>query len=32
MHGDLESYIFFIPFLYLGLVGVAYLIMRKHYP
>jgi hypothetical protein len=32
MTGDLESFIFFIPFLYLGFAGFAYLIMRKHYP
>jgi hypothetical protein len=32
MLGDLEGYIFFIPFLYLGLAAAAYFIMRKHYP
>ena len=32
MLGDLEGLIIFIPFFYLGLAGVAYLIMRKYYP
>jgi hypothetical protein len=32
MLGDLEGFIVFIPFIYLGLAAVAYLIMRKHYP
>lgn len=32
MLGDLEGIIIFIPFVYLGLAAIAYLIMRKHYP
>lgn len=32
MLGGLEGLIIFIPFLYLGFAGVAYLIMRKRYP
>ncbi len=32
MMGDLEGLIFFIPFFYLGLAGVAYLILRRKYP
>jgi hypothetical protein len=29
---DLEELIMIIPFIYLGVAWVAYLIMRKHYP
>ncbi len=32
MLGDLEGLIIFIPFLYLGLTAVAYLITRKMFP
>lgn len=32
MTGDLENYIICIPFIYLGFLAIAYLIMRKHYP
>ncbi len=32
MPHDLEDLIFCIPFLYLGLAAVAYVIMRRHYP
>jgi hypothetical protein len=32
MLGGLEGLIIFIPFLYLGLAGVAYLVMRKQVP
>lgn len=32
MLGDLEGLIIFIPFVYLGFAGIAYLIMRKRYP
>lgn len=31
MLGDLEGLIFFIPFLYLGFAGVAYLATRKKF-
>lgn len=32
MFGDLEGLIIFIPFLYLGLYGLAYLYTRKKFP
>jgi flagellar biosynthesis protein FliP len=32
MLGDLEGFIIFIPFIYLGLVIAAYLITRKKFP
>lgn len=32
MFNDLESLIVLIPFVYLSFAGIAYLIMRKHYP
>jgi hypothetical protein len=32
MQTDLEGFIMAIPFIYLGVAWVAYLIMRKHYP
>lgn len=32
MFGDLEAYIVLIPFVYLFLYLVFYLIMRRHYP
>jgi hypothetical protein len=28
----LESLIFFLPLIYIGLAGVAYLYTRKHFP
>ena len=32
MLGDLEGFIIFIPFIYLGLTGIAYLYTKKKYP
>ena len=32
MLGDLEGFIIFIPFVYLGLMVVAYLATRKKFP
>ncbi|MBB5372683.1 hypothetical protein HNP71_000934 [Acidocella aromatica] len=32
MLGDLEGFIIFIPFIYLGVLGVAYLATRNKFP
>jgi hypothetical protein len=32
MLGDLEGIVLFIPFAYLALAGIAYLLMRNKYP
>jgi hypothetical protein len=31
MMGDLEGLVFFVPFLYLGLAGIAYLYTRNKF-
>ena len=32
MLGDLEGFIIFIPFIYLGVTAIAYFIMRRQVP